>query len=110
MAEHHMVSMKLSKAEAKESNDIAGPDRPEYPYGLSIHLDNEALSRLGIDKLPEVGMKLRLNAEVLVKDISENSRIDEKETMRSVGLQITDMELLSNPKGGSTSDELYGGA
>ena len=108
MADHQMKSMKLNKKEAKEMAEGVEVDRPQYPYGLSIHLDDEAMGKLNLSELPKVGTGLMLNAKVLVNEVSSNARAGDKKPRQSMSLQITDMELLSNPDGKSASDELYG--
>lgn len=91
--------MKNMKLDGKEKRDYmngpaAQPAAPEYPFGLRIHLDNDSIKKLGIEKLPEVGSKMKLMAIVEVCDLSEHKSLygDNK----SLGLQITDMKLGSN--------------
>ena len=88
-----LKSMKVSKQEREEHHTIkaVNPDVPEYPYGLKIHLDKEALSKLGIEKLPEVGSEMKLMAVVKVCDVSQHKSIYGED--RSLGLQITDMAV-----------------
>lgn len=95
MAEHRMVSMRLSKDEAMEKTEPSLADKPEFPFGLQVHLDQDSLSKLGIEELPEVGSKMRLNAIVEVSGVSQHETQNDK-VRRHVDLQITDMELLKN--------------
>jgi len=101
-----MKSMKLSKAEKKETVEAKPYTGPEYPYGLSISLDKEALDKLGISELPEVGTKLTLEAKVDVTGVSESSS-DSGKDYRTLTLQITDMELGEAP-GEDIGKKLYG--
>lgn len=108
-----LVSMKISKAEAKammEPSSLAEGDRPRYPWGLSITLDKDALEKLGIaDDLPGVGEKYLLIAEVDVVSVSSNE--SEGGSNRSVGLQITSMCLEDADSDTSkTASTLYEGA
>lgn len=89
---HNMVSMKKSKAEMKEGDHPASLGDEEYSYGLEISLDTDSLEKLGIKTLPEVGSEMLMMAKVKVTSISENTREGE-EPYKSVGLQITDMNL-----------------
>jgi hypothetical protein len=88
-----MVSMKMSKKEAKEQNECPTvADSPQYPYGLSINLDNDALDKLGLGTGVEVGDEVSIIAKAKVTSKSGY------ETMvggaeNSIGLQITDMEV-----------------
>jgi hypothetical protein len=85
--------MKIDKAEREaQTAEMVKSDGPEYPYGLSVHLDNDALEKVGLSTLPKVEGTMLLVARVKVVSVSSN----EHEGMgkhRSVGLQITDMAL-----------------
>lgn len=83
-----MVNMKQSR---KSDTPIAESDEPEYPYGLRISLDSDALAKLGLTELPKVGTAMTLQARVEVVAVSQYEQKDE--TNRSVELQVTDMEL-----------------
>jgi hypothetical protein len=89
-----MVNMKM--APPKEKAVMTAPDpenTPRYPWGLSVHLDDESLEKLGLKDLPTAGTKLSLVARVDVVSVSERQSQDEQDTMRSLELQITDMAL-----------------
>ncbi len=88
-----MISMKLTPAEAKQEAGIAPMDaeQPAYPYGLTICLDDEALAKLGITSLPDVGTPFTLTARVEVCSTSQYQNQDGAD--RNLSLQITDMEL-----------------
>ena len=102
-----MTSMKITKGEEKTDEvSPAEPVGPRYPYGLSINLDNDSLEKLGMDKLPEVGVVLTLTAKVKVTSASVNEYENNKE--RNVGLQITDMDLGKAKVEKDTAEELYG--
>ena len=91
----NLVSMKLTPAEAKTEDCCAGvsdpADQPAYPGGLSIYLDDEALAKLGMTALPDVGAPLTLMARVEV--CSKSQYENQKGTDTSLSLQITDMAL-----------------
>lgn len=107
MAGDKLISMKLTKAEAKQENEVTD-DRPEFPFGLSLRLDNEALGKLGMKTLPEVGSVLNLMAKVEVTEVSEHSRSEDKEPVKGLSLQITDMGLHSESKSKDAAEELFG--
>jgi hypothetical protein len=88
-----MISMKLTPAEAKQEAGIAPMDaeQPAYPYGLTICLDDEALAKLGITSMPDVGTPFTLTARVEVCSTSQYQNQDGAD--RNLSLQITDMEL-----------------
>jgi hypothetical protein len=100
-----MVNMKCEDDE-KETM-AAMPEGPEYPYGLRICLNEESIKKLGIDKLPELGAEMILNAKVSVCSVSKSE--SEGGVYRNLDLQITDMELGSKKSSSDLAKKLYGG-
>jgi len=102
-----LVSMKIRQADRDklmEPKSMA-TDGPDYPWGLSITLDDDSLEKLGLD-LPEVGTMMTLVANVKVTNVSESASPTYKQ--RSLGLQITEMALEDGKKGESVAKRLYG--
>jgi hypothetical protein len=106
-----LVSMKLTAAdrEAASPSLATAPDPPAYPYGLCLELDNDALEKLSLDRLPRVG------ATVLVTARAEVTRVSVMEVAgegaaprRALALQITDLALA--PDEAETAEVLYGEA
>lgn len=92
-----LTNMKLSPTEAKEIDCCSPSDGgPAYPYGLSLYLNDETLTKLGMADLPDVGSKLQLTAIVEVTSNSQRQTQDGKTV--NMDLQITDMELASEAK------------
>jgi hypothetical protein len=97
--------MKMSKKEAKEQN--SGPsiaESPQYPYGLSISLDNDTLEKLKLGDSVEVGDEVAIVAKAKVTSKSGY------ETMvggaeNSLCLQITDLEV--SGESSATTKTLY---
>lgn len=89
-----LKSMALSKTESKKMSEVspAESDGPRYPYGLTLHLSNETIEKLGLAGLPDVGAKLMLEATVAVASASEHQR-QGGEKHRSLELQITEMAV-----------------
>lgn len=104
-----LVSMKIdAKAREKKYEESALVDRPEYPWGLQLRLDEEAIAKLGID-LPEVGKDLMIVARVNVTSVSSHDSATGGKN-RGIELQITDMCLEADTgEGGAAADKLYGG-
>ena len=100
-----MINMKLSDQSYKEQPSVVAYDKPQYPYGLEISLDNDSLKKLGIDELPEVGSILMIKAKVIVKSTSENESLNYGENY-CMCLQITDMEIGEGKS--SAAKKLYG--
>ena len=86
----NLTSMKKTTAEKKEGSDIVSASQEDYPYGLRIHLEDDEISKLNIP-MPKIGATMVLVANIKVTSVSE--RADEDGENRSVGLQITEMEL-----------------
>ena len=103
-----MVNMKMSAEEAKEQTEPTAADAPQYPWGLKLNLDDDALEKLGLTTMPAVGTKMQLAATVEV--CSTSSYSDQKgEAESSVSLQITAMELGAAQQSSDAASMLYGG-
>lgn len=87
-----MTDMKQSQSEMKAMYPTeATMPKEDYPYGLRIRLGESELKKLGMDKLPEVGDEIELDAKVKV--VSTNQSASEGSKSKSVELQITHMEM-----------------
>lgn len=102
-----MINMKLTGEEKETQKETVLGKTPEYPYGLSISLDEYCLEKLGIKEMPEVGKAMTLQAKVEVTSISEHQNQNEKSN-RSLSLQITDMSLEGTEEKKDTEETLYG--
>lgn len=101
-----MINMKTSKEEAQEQMQPTAADAPEYPYGLTICLDEESMAKLGITELPKVGTQMQITALVTVCSTSQYST-QGGEDESNLSLQITDMEISGTPRKDTTA-VLYG--
>lgn len=104
-----MVNMKMSREEATEQMEPKADDAPQYPWGLCLDLDDDALAKLGITgDLPPVGTQLSVQALVTVtRTGAYQTQGQEKES--SLGLQITDMEIGPAPETSAAAKSLYSG-
>jgi len=102
-----LVDMKVdAKARAEKQTATVAMDAPEYPWGLSLTLDEDALAKLKLEELPEVEESYMLVAKVKVTAVrSDESRSGKN---RSVSLQVTAMCLEEAPKGKSAAATIYG--
>lgn len=106
-----MVNMKLDQAERKEATTAVAPEAPAYPYGLEISLDKDALEKLGVDELPEVGSVVGISGKAKVVSVHASDSLYGKD--KRISLQITDLELGAPTAGEKKpkrdpSDTLYG--
>lgn len=101
-----MKNMKMSSQEQKQMNESMTVYKPEYPWGLCLHLNEEAIDKLGLPALPGVGEAMMLHARVMVNSVSMNESQNGKN--RSLELQITDMGLGAEEKKSDAAEALYG--
>lgn len=111
-----LVSVKIDAKDRDGKASSDGPclmdQRPSYPWGLQLNLDEETLQKLGLVALPRVGKTLMLAARVSVTSVSENESQDkdgDAETNRSVGLQITHLVLLPDSEKKDAAAAIYDG-
>jgi hypothetical protein len=81
-----LVNMKSSKEREMNSE----MEHPEYPYGLTINLEDDSMRKLGITTTPKVGTEMMVTAKCVVKSVS-SSQHEGNETESRLCLQITDM-------------------
>lgn len=107
-----MISMKLTAAEAKSETMLGeAAELPEYPYGLTLCIDDEMLAKLGIDvaNLPKIGAVFYIEAKAEVCSTSQYANQNDTDT--SISLQITDMSLSTTDDDAGKPDvakRLYG--
>ena len=103
-----MIDMKMSAEERKEQMQQTDDGMSEYPYGLRICLDDDAIKKLGLTVLPSVGAKVTFTALSVVCSTSAYSS-DGKDPETSVSLQITALELIdASMSNESAANALYG--
>jgi len=102
----NMTSMKMTAQEVKADTVITKEDnKPRYPWGLRVDLNDDSLSKLGITNLPAVGEKMNLMATVEVTSVSSHS--SGNNNRKSVELQITEMALEKPSKKNDAANTLY---
>jgi len=109
-----MVSMKL-KPKSTEALKAEMPEYqpPAYPYGLCLSLNEESISKLGLDKLPSVGSTVTVMAKATVVRAAINESLLTGQTStpeRNLELQITDLEVEPEKKKAPIEETLYGKA
>lgn len=103
-----MVSMKMSPEESAEYAGSVMADKPIFPWGLRITLDDESLKKLNMAALPAVDQTMIITCRVKVVEVS-STQVSEDDKKDCVGLQITDMELSADRSGETREQKLYGG-
>jgi hypothetical protein len=103
-----IISMKSDPAEDKNGNATAlcadECEKPLYPWGLELRLEDESLTKLGVDASSlSIGQKFTVTAYVEVT--STSLRKEQDGTDACVSLQITDMAL--DARGDSPVQGLY---
>jgi hypothetical protein len=93
-----LVDMKLSKKESKEVVESPRTSGEQYPWGLSLDLNNEALKKLGITAEGfTIGEAVVIKAKATIKGLSIN-QYEDGDKSESVSLQITKLEVVSSDK------------
>ena len=82
--------MSLTRSEKVEKVTHDTTDIEDYPWGLRLNLDQDAIDKLGID-LPSVGDTFFVVALAKVRSISEFESDDE--TRQDISLQIEQLSL-----------------
>lgn len=92
-----MVSMAM-KAEGKGKSDMCccgapcdcESDKPRYPWGLQLHMENDQLKALGMAEMPKIGSTMMMQCTVKVTGCREEER-EGGEAERSVSMQIIEI-------------------
>lgn len=96
------VDMAYTAKEKKERNEpsksTAIGSSPEYPYGMTLRLEDDQLKKLGMDSLPKVGASIALEATCKVVSVSKNESV-QGHSSRCVELQIQKLGLDTEPDG-----------
>lgn len=108
----HLVSMKTTKKEKDMLEPSVGShsERPVYPYGLEISLNEESIEKLGLSSLPQVGTEGTIFAKVKVTRVSETEDERNGKTIKrkNLELQITDLSV-DTQAAKNTAHALFGG-
>lgn len=106
-----LTDMKLTKEDkkAREKEWASSVETQEdYSYGLTIHLDDEAIEKLGLTKADlDAGQPVTLAAEAVIS--SDNISTINGKTRRSLTLQIQKLGIAQG-SAASLTDTLYGGS
>ena len=105
-----LVSMLLPKKEKPEDDDAAPAmssdyERPDYPYGLRISLDDEQLAALGMQSMPATGAPCSIQAIGTVLSVFEET-VDGGKPNRRLEIQITEIAVVAGPSRGF-GDRMY---
>ena len=94
-----LTDMKLTKEEGKEEYPTMVSEKstgPQYPWGLDIDLDNNALEKLGISIEDfSVGDEIEIRAVGKIKRLS-SALYEEEEQDDRMDIQITKMGISSS--------------
>lgn len=84
-----LKDMRITRSEKEERGTAIASAAPEFPYGLTITLGEDEISKLGMDKLPSPGTSGIMMAKVIFE--SASIRKDKESQNRSLTMQITKM-------------------
>lgn len=108
-----LTDMSVTPAEQKErarktQERMDGDTGPDYPYGLSVRLDESSLQKLKVKELPKAGEEIEIHGTAKVRAVRMESR-DGGDADRSVELQITHLAPFAEDAG-KTAEKVYDGA
>lgn len=102
-----MKDMKLSPKEQKElSEPTSMVDKPEYPWGLQLSINDEEYEKL-FSSPPQIGEVFMVQAKAKVTGINLSNRED-GEDRKNVQLQIIEMGLEKEAPKKEASEAMYG--
>lgn len=87
-----LVDLKRSKKERKDNSTPKHIGEDDYPYGLTVHLDHDTLTKLGVHTLPKAGSKVKLQAHAHVKSTEDRTE-DGGKRRRSMSLELRHMAI-----------------
>lgn len=99
MADH---PVKIKK-ESSSHNSVVGSDGSHYPFGMSLHIEDELLKELEAGNLA-VGDIVEIRAFAFVDSKSESTSADHSH--KSISIQLTTIELRREK--GDRAEVLYG--
>lgn len=93
------------KAEKDRWDSPEGQD--DYPYGLSIHINDETMAKLGLtDKDFDAGQPVMIHAEGFISEDSVRTVNGEKK--RSMSIQFRKLAVEQGEAGPDVATALYG--
>ena len=103
-----LKNLLISSGEKRENSIMSLEDKPSYPHGLKLHLDEDTVKKLGIAEAPEVGKKVQVMAIGEVVSVNkEEGRGDDHSF--SMNVQLQDVDVQASSRDQEISDGLYGG-
>jgi hypothetical protein len=106
-----LIDVKRTEADKKAERDKwdkpATSSMEDYPYGLTLHLDNETIGKLGLSDADfDAGQPVAVIASGMIVSESLNSVGGKK--MRSMSIQLQKMSVHQEAQKVSAVDALYG--
>lgn len=106
-----LTNMKLTKGEQKDQvlTQPSDSKAPQYPWGLTLNLDNDSLKKLGVDfEADDVGEVYTLVAKCKVIRVETGKDESSKDARSSATLQITEMAI-EEDGAKDVASKMYGG-
>ncbi len=94
----------LVKVKKKSYDGCMTSGEPEYPYGLSLSIDDAMIEELGIGQLA-AGDEVMVVAKAFVRSKSEHQ--DTEDSEKTISIQLTEMSVNRNSDNDDMADRLY---
>lgn len=114
MAQPKIRDLKLEDSEKENWGNAVMCEPPDYPYGLRLDLDESALQKMAVNKLPQVGDMVQIAGYARVMAVSVRADEDydgdddeDDQLDRGISLQITAMGIAPAAQEDDTSKTLY---
>lgn len=105
-----MVDLKVTKADLKKDEEkMMTPYQEDVPYGLSLHLSDREIGKLGLkDRKLDVGGEMEATVKLRVTSVND-SESEQGGKQRNVSVAVIGMDIGEENKQAKRSTVLFGG-
>lgn len=105
-----MVDLKVTKADLKKDEEkMLAPYQEDVPYGLSLHLSDREIGKLGLkDRKLEVGGEMEASVKLRITSVND-SESENSGKQRNVSLAVIAMDIDEENKEEKRATVLFGG-
>lgn len=104
----NLKSMLITSQEKREGSLLSVEDKPSFPYGLKIEIDEDTAKKLGLTTMPSVGDFMNVIGRAEVVSVRKEENVGDDHGF-SFSLQIQDLDVSQESLEKKASDVMYGG-